>query len=65
MKKNSKSARGRYLSADKLQRVLSNLGAEITSGKQRIRVGQLENSIIIYANGGTVNITFNEKGGAK
>lgn len=63
MKKQKQSARGRYISADKFLRVLSNLGAEITSGKQRIRVGKVDNSIIIYANGGTVNITFNEEGG--
>lgn len=65
MKKNPQSARGRYVSAEKLQQVLTELGAEITTGKERVRVGRMDNAIIIYANGGTVNITFNEKGGAK
>lgn len=63
MKKNPQSAR--YVSAKKLQQVLTELGAEITTGKERVRVGRMDNAIIIYANGGTVNITFNEKGGSK
>lgn len=65
MKKNSKSGHGRYVSVEKLQQVLAELGTEITTGKQRVRVGRMDNAIIIYANGGTVNITFNEKGGVK
>ncbi len=65
MKKNSKSASGRYVTVEKLQKVLSDLGAEITTGKQRVRVGRMNNSIIIYTTGGTVNITFNEKGGTE
>ncbi len=63
MTKKSKSASGRYVTADKLQKVLSDLGAEITTGKQRVRVGRMDNALIIYTTGGTVNITFNEKGG--
>lgn len=65
MKKNPQSARGRYVSAEKIQQVLTELGTDITTGKERIRVGRMDNAIIIYANGGTVNITFNEKGGSK
>lgn len=63
MTKKSKSASGRYVTAGKLQKVLSDLGAEITTGKERVRVGRMDNTIIIYTTGGTVNITFNEKGG--
>ena len=62
MKRKNQSARGRYVSADKIQKTFNQLGLELSSGRKRMRVGKTENSIIIYANGGTVNITF-EKGG--
>lgn len=63
MKKKNYSAHGRYVSAEKVQKTLNQLGVELSSGRKRVRVGRTENSIIIYANGGTVNITFNGKGG--
>lgn len=65
MKKKNQSSRGRYVSAEKVQSTLNQLGVELSSGRKRVRVGRTDNSIIIYANGGTVNITFNGKGGAK
>jgi len=33
------------------------------AGRKRIRAARSDKSISIYVNGGTVNITFNEKGG--
>lgn len=65
MKKYSQSGRGRYVSAQKVQQMFANLGLELCSGRKRIRAARSEKSIIIYANGGTVNISFNEKGGTK
>ena len=63
MKKQLQSARERYVSAEKLQQVFAQLGIELCAGRKRIRATQSEKSISIYVNGGTVNITFNEKGG--
>lgn len=65
MKKNSQSPRGRYVSAEKVQKIFADLGIELCSGRKRIRATQSDKSISIYVNGGTVNITFNEKGGAQ
>ncbi len=65
MKKQSPRARGRYVSAEKVQGMLAWLSNEICSGRKRIRAARAENSIIIYAHGGTVNITFSGEGGAK
>jgi hypothetical protein len=64
MKKKNQSAHGRYVSADKVQSMLNQLGVELASERKRMRVGRTDNAIIIYANGGTVNITFKEKGGS-
>ena len=58
MKKQAQSARGRYVSAEKVQELFAQLGIELCAGRKRI-----DKSISIYVNGGTVNITFNEKGG--
>lgn len=63
MKKQNQRARGRYVSADKVQQLFADLGLEICSGRKRIRATRSDKSISIYVNGGTVNITFNEKGG--
>lgn len=49
--------------AEKVQELFARLGIELCSGRKRIRTAHSENSISIYVNGGTVNITFNEKGG--
>ena len=63
MKKQSQSARGRYVSAEKIQQALAQLGIELCAGRKRIRAARSDKSISIYVNGGTVDITFNEKGG--
>ena len=63
MTKQSQSIRGRYVSGEKVQELFARLGIELCSGRKRIRTAHSENSISIYVNGGTVNITFNEKGG--
>ena len=63
MKKQSQSARGRYVSAEKVQQALAQLGIELCAGRKRIRAARSEKSISFFINGGTVNITFNEKGG--
>lgn len=62
MKKNPKDLCGRYLSAEKVQQLFANLGIELSSDRKRIRATRSDKSISIYVNGGTVNITFNEKG---
>lgn len=64
MRNQKKSDRGRYVSAEKVQQMFADLGIELCSGRKRIRAARSEKSIIIYANGGTVNISFNEKGGS-
>ena len=61
--KQSQSARGRYVSAEKVQELFAQLGVELCAGRKRIRAARSDKSISIYVNGGTVNITFNEKGG--
>lgn len=63
MKKQPQRARGRYVSAEKVQQMFANLGIELCAGRKRIRAARSNKSISIYVNGGTVNITFNEKGG--
>ncbi|EOA58970.1 hypothetical protein HMPREF1214_01805 [Bacteroides sp. HPS0048] len=63
MKKENQRARGRYVSAEKVQQMFADLGVELCLGRKRIRAARSEKSISIYVNGGTVNISFNEKGG--
>lgn len=65
MRKQNQSARGRYVSAQKVQQMFADLGIELCSGRKRIRAARGEKAIVIYVNGGTVNISFNEKGGIK
>lgn len=65
MKKNPKSNCGRYVPAEKVQKMFADLGAELSSGRKRIRASRSDNSISIFINGGSVNITFVEKGGSK
>lgn len=63
MKKENQRARGRYVSAEKVQQMFADLAIELCLGRKRIRAARSEKSISIYVNGGTVNISFNEKGG--
>lgn len=63
MSNKNKRANGRYISVEKLQKALSNICLEVAEGNERLRVNKSHRGIVIYANGGTVNITFNEKGG--
>lgn len=65
MKKQGQRAHRRYVSAEKVQQMFANLGLELCFGRKGIRATRSENSFIIYANGGTVNISFNEKGGSR
>lgn len=64
MKNQKQRVNRRFISVEKLQSVLSNLCTELASGSENMRVGRTDNAIVIYANGGTVNISFNEKGGS-
>lgn len=64
MKKENQRAHGRYVSVDKIQQMLVKLGAELCDGRKRAHVAKEGNTILIYTNGGSVNITFNEKGGS-
>ena len=63
MTKQSQGARVRYVSAEKVHELFAQLGVELCAGRKRIRAARSDKSISIYVNGGTVNITFNEKGG--
>lgn len=65
MKKQNQCVNGRFVSVEKIQQMFANLGFELCSGHQHIRAKLGENSIVFYTNGGTVNISFNEKGGKK
>lgn len=62
-KKNQSAKNGRYISVEKLQQALSNICLEVAEGNERLRVNKSHRGIVIHANGGTVNITFNGKGG--
>ena len=55
MTKQSQSARGRYVSAEKVQELFAQLGVELCAGRKRIRAARSDKSISIYVNGGTVN----------
>ena len=63
MKKENQRARGRYVSAEKVQQMFADLAIELCLGRKRIRAARSHKSISIYVNAGTVNISFNEKGG--
>lgn len=62
MKKNKSSERGRYVSVEKVQKMLSDLGLQLCKGRKRIHAAKRDNSIVFYVSGGTVNITFQEGG---
>lgn len=62
MKKNKSSERGRYVSVEKVQKLLSDLGFQLCEGRKRIHAAKRDNSIVFYVSGGTVNITFQEGG---
>ncbi len=62
MKKNKSSERGRYVSVEKVQKMLSDLGFQLCEGRKRIHAAKRDNSIVFYVSGGTVNITFQEGG---
>lgn len=63
MKKENQRAHGRYVSVDKIRQMLVKLGAELCDGRKRAHVVKEGNTIFIYTNGGSVNITFNAEGG--
>lgn len=64
MRKQAQSARGRYVSAEKVQELFAQLGIGTVRRDVNVSVQHVaDKSISIYVNGGTVNITFNEKGG--
>lgn len=45
MKKQAQSARGRYVSAEKVQQALAQLGIELCAGRKRIRAARSDKSI--------------------
>lgn len=63
MKKEKQRVHGRYVSVEKIRQMLVKLGAELCDGHKRAHVAKEGNTILIYTNGGSVNITFNEEGG--
>lgn len=63
MKKENQLVHGRYVSVDKIRQMLVKLGAELCDGHKGAHVAQEGKTILIYINGGSVNITFNEEGG--
>lgn len=66
MKKQNLRANGGYvLSVEKVKQIFANLGIVVCAGRKRIRAARSENTIIIYADWGIVNISVNEKGGHK
>lgn len=48
MKKQAQSARGRYVSAEKVQELFAQLGIELCAGRKRIRAARSDKSISIY-----------------
>jgi hypothetical protein len=63
MKKENQLVHGRYVSVEKIRQMLVKLGAELCDGHKRAHVAREGKTILIYTNGGSVNITFNEEGG--
>ena len=55
MRKQAQSARGRYVSAEKVQELFAQLGVELCAGRKRIRAARSDKSISIYVNGGQVD----------
>ena len=47
MKKQPQSARGRYVSAEKVQELFAQLGIELCAGRKRIRAARSDKSISI------------------
>ena len=46
MKKQAQSARGRYVSAEKVQELFAQLGIELCAGRKRIRAARSDLSLI-------------------
>ena len=63
MRNQKKRVNRREISVEKLQKVLSNFCLELASGQESIAVGRTKNVIVIYADGGTMNISFGKEGG--
>lgn len=60
----NKRANRRNVSVEKLQEFLSKFILEIAEGAESLPVRKGNNGLVIYIeNHGTLNLTFNEKGG--
>lgn len=66
MSNKKKRVNRRFVSVEKLQQIFASVISEIADGSDSLCVGKGRNGIVIYVeNRGTVNLTFNEKGGSK
>lgn len=60
-----KRANGRYVSVEKVQKMLHELALELCSGRKYLQADRQGTTIVIYTNGGSVNISFNKEGGLR
>ncbi|WP_289124613.1 hypothetical protein [uncultured Bacteroides sp.] len=60
-----KRANGRYVSVEKVQKMLHELALELCSGRKHLQADRQGTTIVIYTNGGSVNISFNKEGGLR
>jgi hypothetical protein len=66
MSNKNKRADRRNVSVEKLQKFFSNFIFEIAEGAESLPVRKGNNGLVIYIEDhGTLNFTFNEKGGQK
>lgn len=65
MKKEKQHVNRRYVSVAKVQKMLHELALELCSGHKHLQADCEGTTIVIYTNGGSVNISFNKEGGNK
>ncbi len=63
MKKEKSQSYERYASVEKVQRMFTQMGIELSAGRKKLRVIRDNSSITVYIPGGSVNISFSQKGG--
>lgn len=64
MKKEKRHSNGRSVSVEKVQKMLHELALELCSGRKHLQADCQGTTIVIYTNGGSVNISFNKEGGS-
>lgn len=58
MKKEKQHSNGRYVSVEKVQKMLHELALELCSGRKHLQADRLGTTIVIYTNGGQCQHLF-------